>query len=516
VGEIIREEYPEAFVSLSCAVLPQVREYERVSTTVLDAYVGPRLGSYLESLDTSLRDMGFRGTFLVMQSNGGVQSWREAVSRPVTCISSGPAASVPAAISVGESAKRNNLISFDMGGTSCDVVFIEDNEIPLISRGGIYRSIGDYTNASPSIDLHHVGAGGGSVAWLDAGGILHVGPRSSGASPGPVCYGRGGTEPTVTDANLILGILPVEGILGGEMPLDLESAEAVMQEKVGDPLGLSTPEAALAVVAVTNTIVSGAIANAAQKRGLDTRDFCLLAGGGLGPAHSASLADELRVASVIVPKRASTYCAFGMLLSDLRHNYVHSYYTTADAADLDRINGLYQEMEERGRRVLENEGVALNRMEFKRSLDMRYRGQFYEIEVPVPEGPLTQDSLADIIDRFHQLHQELYAFSVEDRPTEMLNYKLSVIGHMMKPDIQPLSGNGFDSTDAVRTKRPVCFTETKDFVETTVYNGTRLRPGNRIDGPAVIEEPLTTVAVPPGFQCEVDVFGNYIMQVPSE
>ncbi|MBI2880320.1 MAG: hydantoinase/oxoprolinase family protein [Candidatus Tectomicrobia bacterium] len=514
VGEIIREEFPEAFVSLSSQVLPQIREYERVSTTVLDADVGPRLKSYLESLDRSLRERGFRGSFLVMQSNGGVQSWQEATSRPVTCISSGPAASVPAAISIGDTADRHNLISFDMGGTSCDVAFIEGGKIPLLSRGGIYRSIGDYTNASPSIDLHHVGAGGGSVAWLDAGGILHVGPRSAGADPGPACYGRGGTEPTLTDANLILGVLPVEGILGGEMPLDLEAARKTMREKVAEPLGLGIVEAALAVVTVINTVVAGAIANAAHKRGLDTRDFTLLAGGGLGPAHAASLAQELRAPSIIAPKRASTYCAFGMLLSDLRHNYVHSYYTKTASADLGRINALYQEMEARGRRVLEQEGVLPDRMEFRRSLDMRYAGQFYEIEVPAPEGTITRESLSGVVDRFHRLHQEIYAFSVAERPTEMLNYKLAAVGHITKPHIKPLPSDGADSPTAARASRPVFFAETREFVETAVYDGRRLPPGHRIDGPAVIEEPFTTVAVPPRFQCEVDPFGNYLIRVP--
>ncbi|MFQ5913006.1 MAG: hydantoinase/oxoprolinase family protein [Nitrospinota bacterium] len=514
VEEILREEYPEAFVSLSCQVLPQVREYERVSTAVLDAYVGPRLKNYLESLDRSLREMGFAGTLLIMQSNGGVQTWREAIGRPVTCIASGPAASVPAAISIGETADRRNLISFDLGGTSCDVVFIEGSQIPLVSRGGIYRSIGDYTNASPSIDLHHVGAGGGSIAWLDAGGILHVGPRSAGANPGPACYGQGGREPTVTDANLILGVLPVEGILSGEMPLGLEAARKAMQEKIAEPLGLEVVEAALAVVTVTNTIVAGAIANAAQKRGLDPRDFTLLAGGGLGPAHAASLAQELRVRFVIVPKRASTYCAFGMLLSDLRHNYVHSYYTKTASADLERINALYQEMEDRGARILEQEGVARGRMEFRRSLDMRYAGQFYEIEVPVPKGKVTETAISSVVEEFHRLHQGLYAFSVREQPTEMLNYKLAAVGRITKPELKPLPADGSDPLNAVRASRPVFFTGSKEFVESAIYGGERLRPGHRVEGPAIIEEPFTTIAVPPGFRCDVDPFGNYLLQVP--
>ena len=428
VGEIIREEMPDAFVSLSCQVSPQVREYERISTTALDAYIGPRVKRYLTSLDGALRELGFQGTLLIMQSNGGVQSWQEAISRPVTCLASGPAASVPAAIAVGEGAGKENLLSVDMGGTSCDVVYIEGKKIPMISRGGIYKSIGDYTNASPSIDLHHIGAGGGSIASLDAGGILRVGPRSAGASPGPACYGRGGEEPTVTDADLILGILPSGQILGGEMDLDREAAETVLREKIADPLELSVTEAAQAVYAVTNTIVAGAIANAAHRRGHDVRDFVLLMGGGLGPAHAADIALDLRIPTVIAPKGASTYCAFGMLLSDLRHNYVHSYYTTTAAADLDRIKGIYGEMENRGRITLKDEGVSPEKMEFHRSLDMRYRGQFYEIEVPVPDGPITKESVEGVVEGFHRLHHELYA------PTKLIH--LCLLIHHLSGHVQ--------------------------------------------------------------------------------
>ena len=514
VGEIIREEMPEAFVSLSCKVLPQVREYERISTTALDAYVGPRLGRYLQSLDGGLRKIGFRGTLLIMQSNGGTQSWQEAASRPVTCLSSGPAASVPAAMAVGEGARKENLISVDMGGTSCDVVFIEGKKIPMISQGGIYRSIGDYTNASPSIDLVHIGAGGGSIASLDAGGILRVGPRSAGATPGPACYGRGGEEPTVTDADLILGILPSEQILGGEMDLDRSKAEETLREKVADPLGVDATEAARAIYAVTNTIVAGAVANAAHRRGHDVRDFNLLMGGGLGPAHAASIALEMRIPYVIAPKGASTYCAFGMLLSDLRHNYVHSYYTTRLGADLKRINSIFQEIEDRGRETLKAEGVSESNMEFRRSLDMRYRGQFYEIEVPVPEGEITDETLEGVVERYHELHHELYAFSVEDKPTEMLNYKLVAVGKIQKPSVKPMTSDSSDPSRALRPSREVYFDEVKEFVDTKIFDGSKMCAGDRFDGPAIVEEPFTTIAVPPNFKCEVDPFGNYVVEVP--
>lgn len=513
VGEIIQEEMPDAFVSLSCRVLPQVREYERVSTTALDAYVGPRLGTYLLSLDESLRKVGFKGTFLIMQSNGGTQSRQEAASRPVTCLSSGPAASVPAGMAVGEGAGKNDLISVDMGGTSCDVVFIEGKKIPMISQGGIYRSIGDYTNASPSIDLIHIGAGGGSIASLDAGGILRVGPRSAGANPGPTCYGRGGEEPTVTDADLILGILPAGQILGGEMNLDRSKAEEVLKEKIAAPLGVDVTEAARAIYAVTNTIVAGAVANAAHRRGLDVRDFSLLMGGGLGPAHAASIAFEMRIPYVIAPKGASTYCAFGMLLSDIRHNYVHSFYTTRDGADLERINSIFQEMEERGRKTLKEEGVSETNMEFRRALDMRYRGQFYEIEIPVPEGEITEQTLDKVVELYHKFHDELYAFSVEDKPTEMLNYKLVAIGELQKPSVKPMTANGTDPSRALRDSRSVYFDEVKEFVDAQIFDGNKICAGDRIVGPAIVEEPFTTVAIPPDFKCEVDPFGNYVIEV---
>jgi N-methylhydantoinase A len=265
---------------------------------------------------------------------------------------------------------------------------------------------------------------------------------------------------------------------------------------------------------VTNTIVAGAIANAAHRRGHDVRDFTLLMGGGLGPAHAADIALELRIPYVVAPKGASTYCAFGMLLSDLRHNFVHSYYTTTAAADLDRINGLFREMEGRGMTTLKEEGVAPENMEFLRSLDMRYRGQFYEIEVPVSDGQFTQASVEDVVERFHLLHQELYAFSVEDKPTEMMNYKLVAVGRIEKPPLKPLESDGADPSRALGPSRPVYFSEVKDFVETQIYDGNGIRAGDRIAGPAIIEEPFTTITVPPDFKCEVDPYGNYVMEVP--
>jgi N-methylhydantoinase A len=260
--------------------------------------------------------------------------------------------------------------------------------------------------------------------------------------------------------------------------------------------------------------VAGAVANAAHLRGHDPRDFTLLMGGGLGPAHAASVALELRSSHVIAPKGASTYCAFGMLLSDLRHNYVHSYHTTMAAADLDRINKIYREMEERGRTTLAEEGVPSENMEFRRSLDMRYRGQFYEIEVPVPDGQIARDTLDVVLERFHEVHHGLYAFSVQEKPTEMLNYKLVAIGHIQKAQVKPLPRDSSDPSRALRPSRSVYFDEAKEFVESQIYDGNLMCAGDRITGPAIIEEPFTTITVPPDFNCEVDPFGNYVLEIP--
>jgi N-methylhydantoinase A len=505
--EICRAEMNGAYVTASHEVLPVYREYERFSTTVVSAAVGPITAHYLAALREKLREIGFQGTLYMVQGGGLVQSVEESSRRAVTLIGSGPAAAPAGAIRLGECIDSNNLFSIDMGGTSLDVCLIRDGEIPTTD----YNWVGDERVATKMVDVPSVGAGGGSIAWIDSLGLLRVGPQSAGADPGPACYGKGGTQPAVTDADLILGYVPADYFLGGEIDLRRDLTEKAIRS-VADPLGLDLPAAAKAIFTTVNSLMADKMTEISTKRGYDVRDFALVVGGGAGPVHGAYLADLLEIPTVIIPRYAATYSAFGMLNMEVGKDFARSLISRKSLLDLKRVNALYAEMGIEAREVLAEIGIAQRDTVFRRSMEMRYVGQFHEMEVfDVPPGEIGAKELDEVAEAFHKRHKDLFTFNMPGREIEFLNVRLKATARQERLRLAEIPRATGDAAEALKRRRPILWELVKGYEETPVYDGTMLACGHKITGPAVIEEPATTVVIPGSFVCAVDGVKNYIL-----
>lgn len=504
IAEIISEICPDIYVALSCDVLPQVREYERTSTTVLDAYVGPVLNRYLTRLHERLEAEHFAGELLLMQSNGGVHRWDNAARRAVGSIHSGPAAAFPASLFFADLLNSENVLSVDMGGTSFDVGLIKNRKINTTTDGWV----GYQRNATPMVDVHAIGAGGGSIAWINPNGILQVGPLSAGSVPGPACYRKGGIAPTVTDANLVLGYLNAHYFLGGKMAIDSAAAEKSL-ESLAVQLNIGIVETAEAIYNVVNENMINAINLAAVRRGYDPQRFLLIVGGGTGAIHAAGLAKKLKISHILVPKQSPVYCAFGLLLSDLKHDYVRSHICPLRQTDFSQLNAILHDMESQGKLMLEKEGIPSEAVCFRRSADMRYVGQFKEISVDLPPADVGPADLQRIEESFSEKHQQLFSFSDPSRGLELLTLKVEAIGKVPKPVLHEHLSNGGDPSKAFKGNRNVFFSEAKKFLNTKIYDGDRLKPGDIIEGPAIIEEMALTLVIPPSMSFQVDRYGNY-------
>ncbi len=502
---ICREHLPEVYVTSSHEVLPVWREFERFSTTVVSAYVGPIVDRYLARLDRHLAEAGFAGTLLLVQSDGLVQSVEATRKRAVYLVCSGPAAAPTTAIRYGQAAGHDNLISVDMGGTSFDVCLIDRGEVPTTTESWI----GEERVAIQMVDVHTVGAGGGSIGWIDALGLLRVGPQSAGAVPGPACYGKGGVEPTVTDADLALGYLDPDYFLGGEIPLDAALARQAL-DTVGRPLGLDTTRTAQAMFDTVNSVMADKITELSTKRGHDVRDFALVAGGGAGPIHAAAIAALLGVETVVVPRLAALFSAFGMLAMDLGRSYARSYVARRQALDLDVVNGLYAEMEAEAYAAFQDGGIPREEVVLARGADLRYVGQFHEVEVSVPAGPLGPDQVEAVVAAFHRRHQELYTFSTPAHQVEFLTFRLKATARQAPLQLRPATAADAGPAPAPERRRACYFGGER--LESPVYAGERLRPGHVIRGPAIVEEPTTTLVVPPAFTCTVDPYRSYVLR----
>ena len=521
VGDILRQVLPSVLVSLSSEVAPEFREYFRASTTVINAALRPVVSRYLENIQDRLRGSGVSGELLVMQSSGGVLTFKAAIERPVFMVESGPAAGLIAASYLGNSLGRENVISFDMGGTTAKAGLIE-NGSPRVTKdyevGGTaaateHGSRGSgYPIRTPVIDLVEIGAGGGSIAWIDSGGILRVGPHSAGADPGPVCYGQGGNEPTITDANLVLGRLSPDYFLGGEMEMDIEGARQAIREKCADPLGMGVLEVALGIVEIANSAMVGALRQVSVQRGHDPRDFLLVAFGGAGPVHANRLAAELEIPTVLVPPSPGTTSAMGLLVTDIKHDYSVALIQRADRLDFEAAVESFQHMRLEGEEALSREGVGPDEMAFLFQADMRYVGQSYELTIPLPDGELAARELNAIIDRFHQEHERTYGFKADDEPVEFVALRLSAIGRISRPRTRELSNSGEDLAAALKTSRSAYFADSGGLVDCRVYDRYKLQPDLEVQGPAIVEEVDSTTVIHPGYRAVVDKFGNLFLQ----
>jgi N-methylhydantoinase A len=514
VGQLLRERFPEAYVSLSHEILREFREYERTSTTVLNSYVGPLVSRYLASLERMLGDSGFRGTFRVMQSNGGVMSAETAKKMPVTMMESGPVAGVIAAARLGETLGCRHIISFDMGGTTAKASLIKDYHPEVTSSYYIGGYITGHPMMLPVVDIVEVGNGGGSIAWIDAAGGVKVGPQSAGAAPGPACYGRGGTGPTVTDANLVAGRIDPEYFLGSGIRLRHEHAVRAIAENIGKPLGLATEEAALGILTIANFNMSLAVRAVSVEKGYDPRDCVLVPSGGGGALHALAIARELSVPRVIIPPMPAHFSALGMLLADLKHDYVQTFVRELAETTGAELAAAFASLEKSAIETLTEEGAAPSQIALRRFLDMRYRGQEYTLPVPVTEDLRALTDFSEIRSRFDGLHQEHYGHSASNQPVMMVNLRLSALGRF--ENRLPLASSFRNDDKGERGKRPVIFDNAHAAVVCPIYLRSGLKPGDRLDGPAAIEELGATILLYPGDKMQVNEFGHLVIDVGQQ
>jgi N-methylhydantoinase A len=510
VGAIIAKEAPSLYRSLSHEILREYREYERMSTTVLNAYVGPRVKRYLGDLENLLGEFGFTGRLLIMQSNGGTMTPETAKRVPVNMMESGPVGGIIAAAEVSGTLGYKNVLAFDMGGTTAKVSLVQNSE-PSIAQGYYIGGLASgHPVMLPVVDIIEVGTGGGSIAWIDEVGALKVGPRSAGGHPGPVCYGQGGTAPTVTDANVILGRLSPSRFLGGEMPLDVEGAREAIRATIAEPLDLSIEAAALGIIKIAVAEMSLAVRGVSVERGHDPRDFAMVGFGGAGPLHAAQIARELHVPTLIIPRVPGHFSALGMLMSDLRHDYVRTYYKSLVDSDFDDIRRIFSGMVAEARELLLNEGTAADAMAFQHFLDIRYVGQEFPIQTPVEESAIAHGDMAKIRAGFDEIHDRRYGHKATSEAVEIVNIRLTATGKRERsrfPELPPAT------TDALIAHRHVIFDDSLEGIECPIYDRERLGPGARISGPAVIQEYASTTVLFPGDEMQVAASGEMIVTI---
>ena len=498
---VLERVLPEVRVSTSSEVLPEYREYERFATTALNAYVAPRVGSYLSSLSERLAEHGYRNPIAIMTSNGGTAPVDRVITYPVTSMLSGPAAGVIGAVYVARAAGHNDIITFDMGGTSTDVCLIRGGELSMTTEG----MIGTIPNKVPQIEINSIGAGGGSIASLGPGRFLDVGPESAGAAPGPACYGRGGTKATVTDANVVLGRLNPDQALGGEIRLDAEAARVAVAG-IGARLDLDEMRMAEGIVQLAVTRMTGAIKEVSIMRGNDPRDFVLYAYGGAGPLHAAMIAEELGMPSVVVPPMPGNFSAFGLLVADVRHDYARTRLTACADLTVEQLGAVIDEMRAEAYTELAAEGFAEDAMRFEARFDMRYIGQAFELSVELPDNT---GSMAEVEAAFRGLYERRYSHAT-DEPSEIVCFRLAAFGVGAKPRLPEISAAGGTFAHTREGARQVTFNGA--FMETSVYNRLKLPPEATLEGPALVEEPGTTTVIPPAFRARADHHGNLILE----
>jgi len=512
LGELLRAALPDIPVYLSCEVLPEIREFERSSTTAVCAYVGPLLAAYLDRLQRAATELGLPPLY-VMGSSGGVFEIAEALRMPAMAIESGPAAGVVAARLAGEQLGLKNLISFDMGGTTAKASLIANGEIAVTAEyevgGGASKRWLQGTGHPvrvPVIDLAEVSAGGGSIAWVDPGGALKVGPHSAGADPGPAAYGRGGAHPTVSDADVVLGYLDREALLGGELPIDAASAEAAIARDVAGPLGLGVEDAASKIVEIVNANMAEALRIVSVERGHDPCDFALIAFGGAGPVHAALLAEELGMPEVVVPPAPGAFSALGLVATDLKRDYSRTFYADLGAVEPGRIAAALEAMAAEGEAMLEAARVPAERRAMLRSADVRYRRQAYELTVPFPDGPVTRASVDALAAAFHDKHRQTYGHANPSEPVQLVNLRLTALGRLPRLELKQHA-----AASRVLRERRVWFAET-GFVTCPVHWREGLAADTSVAGPAIVEAVDATIVVPPGWAAAIDARGYIRMR----
>ncbi|WP_129116264.1 hydantoinase/oxoprolinase family protein [Halegenticoccus tardaugens] len=500
--EIILDELPDAHVSLSHQVYSKWREYERASTTLADAYLKPDMRSYVDEFDRRMNDLDITNT-AIMKSNGGIMLPEAASDNPVHTITSGPAGGAISARYFGSQFGFDDIVSLDMGGTSCDISVLTEGTQNYTTNFEL--EFGLPINV-PMIDIATIGAGGGSIAWVDEGGLLNVGPRSSGATPGPACYGRGGTSPTVTDAHLVLGRLNPDFFLGGKLDLDKKAAYEVMSD-LGDEIGMSAEEAAASVLQITNNNMQSALSAELVERGHDPQQFAMVSFGGAGPLHAAELADKAGISNVVVPIHPGVASATGLVMADGRVDYEQTMAMRSDGYDRDQIESMFDSLIERAVTDLETEGFE-GEIDVSMAMGMRYLGENYEIEVPVGFTGVTDENMATLFERFHDRHEELYGFANTDEVIEVISFKVTALQTSASPSLAELP----EIEAEAKESRDVYFEET-GVIETGIYHRDNLGGNAIANGPAIVEDTDATTVVPPSATLETDTYGNILIRL---
>ena len=506
-AELVRRELPGAYLTVSSELLPSIRFYDRVSTTVLNSSVGPKLSFYLDSLRSRLNEIGFAGVLLIMQSNGGVMAPEVARDKASLTLLSGPAAGPGAGLAYARIHGRDDCITVDMGGTSFDAALVRDGAPIVVTEGEINR----HRIALPMLGIATIGAGGGSIGWIDEGGLLRMGPESAGADPGPACYGKGGSRPACTDADLALGYLDPDFFAGGKLKLDLEAARDAIERHVAQPLGFSVEDAAAGMYRVINTNMAQGVREITIKRGYDPREFPMVVAGGAGPLHACMICQELDIPMFIVPRESSIFCAAGMLMSDLQHDFVRSFVSELDGIDWEGLNRTVDRMSEEGKALLMEEKIPEENWEISVKLDCRYVKQYHEVSSPVSLEEIRGRDFPAIAARFHKEHNRMYGYSLEDEgtPIELINVRVRAVGVTEKPAFMEDEYAGQDPSAALKGEREIYLPEERKLHTVPVYDGHKTRHGYRITGPAIVEQVNTTLLLTSSFDCECDKYGSF-------
>ncbi len=507
-AELVRAKLPNAYLTVSTDLLPSIRFYQRVSTTVLNSYIGPILNTYLEQLTARLNKNGFDGLLLIMQSNGGVMTPQTARKTAALTLLSGPAAGPGAGLVYAQAHERDDCIVVDMGGTSFEAALVTGSPV-LVNEGVIDR----HRIALPMLAIHTIGAGGGSIGWIDEGGLLRMGPQSAGANPGPVSYGQGGKLPACTDANLVLGYLNPDFFAGGTIALDIDAARAAIKKHIADPLGMDIENAAAGMYRVACNNMAQGVREVTIKRGFDPREFPMVVAGGAGPIHSCMICEELQIPLQIVPRESSILCAVGMLMGDLKHDFVRTFFARLGELDWSGLQQLVDDLVAEGTAMLLEENIPAGKQRFHLKLDCRYQKQYHEVSVEVSRAWIKTRDADSIHTAFHTEHNRLYGYSLEDQDVgvDLINVRLQAVGVTEKPDFQTQRFAGEDASSALKGEREMYIFSARDFRPVSVYDGHQMQHGNRVCGPALIEQVTTAILVSDSYDCVVDKYGSFVV-----
>ena len=511
VEECIKEVWPEAYYSVSSTILPEFREFERLSTTVINSYLGPRMKMYIHNLRQRIKEVGVTVEPYITQSNGGVMSISSTIQTPVQTALSGPSAGVMGAVYIAEAAGFKDIITYDMGGTSTDVSLVKDGIAEYTTK----RKVCGLPSGVPMIDVHAVGAGGGSIAQIDNAGALKVGPESAGANPGPAAYGLGNENPVVTDANLVLGRINPHYVLGGRLKIDAELSKKAVKKKIADPMGIGTEEAALGIVKVVNSNMARAIRVITVEKGHNPSDFTLVAYGGAGPLHAVHLAQEMGIRTVLIPPAPGALCALGLLTADIKKSYVRTAIASYDEMTPEQINAVMSSLRDEGSAWLDSEKVPNERRKFHGIAEMRYVGQNYELQVEIPTENITVSDIEKMKQDFFVAHDKNYGYYNPNAPVQFVNFRCEATGIVKKPNLAELETTLDDPSKAEIGRRVVHFEES-GAVDCPVYDRAKFGRAERVNGPCIIEQMDSTTVVPPNTWFSIDKFGNLIIRAFDE